>query len=155
MSQYETNNIKHKHIYFVSRFIFTVCNRYSSVCSQISNGKKVKSDIIHGSFQCLKCVNLTCSPVCMGPDKKKNSLGSGFFLGSGRLLQYNNFFFFFALVHVPTKLIYLVKYYRQFMKMTNLPVNLLFTRTISAIPVVFSSSLSMGARYIFFNHVLR
>ena len=57
--------------------------------------KKVKSDIIHGSFPMFKCVNLTCSPVCMGPGPPppKKSLGYGLFLGSGGLLQYNNYFF--------------------------------------------------------------
>ncbi len=41
MSQSERNKYKH----FVStQVIFTVCNRYSSACSQIFMGKKVKSD---------------------------------------------------------------------------------------------------------------
>ncbi len=58
------------------------------------HGKKVKSDIIYGSFPVSKCINLTRSPGCMGPGKKKKKLRVGAFFRVERVTLIQQFFFF-------------------------------------------------------------
>ncbi len=87
MSQCKINSVKHKHIYFVSRFIFTVMHVDIPVSVLRSPWKKSK--VRYHSWQppMFKCVNLTYSPVCMEPGthKKKAKAKAAFILYCSKL----------------------------------------------------------------------